>query len=391
MSENALVQHPPLAPTVDDLICAALRGENPAWPWGDDAAKCASLLDRVALHGVGALLHSQPGNADWPPAVQQQLRAQAVQQAMWEMRHQQVLAHTLLALDGIGVQPVLIKGTALAYSLYANPVLRTRADTDLIIPMDAKDQVDDALVSLGFARSLGVSGEFVSYQASYTLQTPDGGAHTLDLHWKINNSELLSRLFTYDELADDSQPLPQLCAHALGASRVHALLLACMHRSTHKQNPYYVDGESHHEADRLIWLYDIHLLAGQLNPREWTEVVRLAGGKGLRAVCLEGMEHAHGCFNTAYPEAVLAALAQPGKAEPAARYLAGGKLRQQWMDFCALGSIPHQLRLIRETLLPSKAYMRAKYPTPSFGGLPGLYLRRFIGGLLKTLRRADHT
>jgi hypothetical protein len=380
------LQHPPLdVPTADDLICATLRGERPAWPWADDSAAIAELDSRVAFHGVPALLHSCLASSDWPSTVVQGLRARAVQQAMWELRHQQVLAQTLAALDAIGVQPVLIKGTALAYSLYADPTLRTRADTDLIIPIDARDRVHGLLTSLGFEHSLAVSGEFVSYQASYTRDAAHGASHTLDLHWKINNSELLSRLFTYDELWHDAESLPQLCPHALGASQVHALLLACMHRSTHKQNPYYVNGDAHHDADRLIWLYDIHLLAGRFNIREWDEFVRLAGEKGLRAVCLEGMHHARACFHTPYPDAVLAALTQPGAAEPAARYLDGGKVRQQWMDFRALGSLSRQLRFARELLVPSADYMRSKYPDMPPGWLPWLYLRRAAGGLMKRL------
>ena len=197
------------------------------------------------------MLHDRLAGSDWPAQVLRRLRANAIQLAMWELRHQQILAQTLGRLHGIGIQPVLIKGTALAYSLYPDPALRTRGDTDLIIPMDAKEQVHEALVSIGFERSVSVSGEFVSYQASYS-QSSDGNIHTLDLHWKINNSELLSRLFTYEELRRDAVPLPALCSHALGASRTHALLLACMHRSTHKQIPYYVIGMPHHTADRLI-------------------------------------------------------------------------------------------------------------------------------------------
>lgn len=376
-------------PTADDLICAALRGENPAWPWADHSAAIADLDSQVAFHGVPALLYSCLASGDWPSTVVQNLRARAVQQAMWELRHQQVLARTLAALDEIDVQPVLIKGTALAYSLYADPVLRTRADTDLIIPMDAKDRVHGLLTSLGFERSLAVSGEFVSYQASYTCDTADGASHTLDLHWKINNSELLSRLFTYDELWRDAAPLPQLCPDALGASQVHALLVACMHRSTHKQNPYYVNGEPHHDADRLIWLYDIHLLAGRFNIREWDELVRLAGEKGLRAVCLEGMRHAQACFHTQYPEAVLEALAKRGlgTAEPAARYLAGGRLRQQWMDFAALGSFARQLQWLRELFFPPAVYMQSKYADHRLDWLPWLYLWRACAGLIRGVAR----
>lgn len=391
LRDNASLQYPmPAVPTADDLICAALRGEKPAWPWNEDAEAMAAFQGRVEMHGASALLHSCVGAAnDWPPRLLQQLRATAVQLAMWELRHQQVLAETLAALNASGIEPVLIKGTALAYSLYPDPALRTRGDTDLVVRADAKDRVHDVLSSLGFERSLGVSGEFVSYQANYSRMAPDGGSHTLDLHWKINNSELLSRLFTYDELRRDAQPLPQLCPHALGTSRVHALLLACMHRGTHKQNPYYVDGTAHYEADRLIWLYDLHLLAGQLVEREWDEFLRQAQQKELRAVCLEGIERARACLHTKVPPAVITALQRKGSYERPARYLRTSKLRQQWMDFRSLGRLRDQLRLVRETLFPPASYMRRKYSQARVAALPWLYLRRVVGGLLKSFRRAD--
>src|SRR3990167_6274060 len=47
------------APAVDDLICAALRGENPSWPRDAGAAQGDTLLERAEFHGVGVLLHSQ--------------------------------------------------------------------------------------------------------------------------------------------------------------------------------------------------------------------------------------------------------------------------------------------------------------------------------------------
>jgi hypothetical protein len=307
---------------------------------------------------------------------------------MWELRHQQVLARMLTALAAIDVQPVLFKGTALAYSLYANPVLRARGDTDLIVAPESTGEVDTALNALGFVRSVAVSGDFISYQACYTREEDAGESHTLDLHWRINNSEVLARLFTYEELRRQAQSLPRLCPEALAASPVHAMLLACMHRATHKQNPMYVRGVPHHDADRLIWLYDIHLLAKSFDSAQWNEFMRLADSKGLRAVCLEGMEHARACFRTEYPENVLAALARNDALEPAALYLNGSRLRQQWMDFLAIAGAANKLRFLRESIFPSAAYMRHKYPDARPGWLPWLYVRRAVGGVLKKLQRS---
>jgi hypothetical protein len=292
----------------------------------------------------------------------------------------------LAAFAAIDVQPVLFKGTALAYSLYANPVLRARGDTDLIVAPESTANVDAILKELGFVRNVGVSGEFVSYQASYAREEDGGETHTLDLHWRINNSEVLARLFAYDELRGPAQALPKLCPQALCASPVHALLLACMHRATHKQNPIYVDGVAHYGGDRLIWLYDIHLLAESFTTAQWEEFAQLAEEKGLRAVCLEGMVRARSCFHTEYPEAVMAALARAGSAEPAAIYLNGSRLRQQWMDFCAIPGVRNKLRFLRESVFPPEAYMRHKYPDARPGWLPWLYLRRAFGGVAKKLR-----
>src|SRR4051794_36157600 len=121
-------------PAPHDLICSVLRDEQAAWPWAiDEAAAIQRLRRHAARHGVEALLHARLTASGWPGEILGILRSTAIQHAVWEMRHQQLLAKTLAALHRAGIDPVLIKGTALAYSLYPNPVLRSRGDTDLII------------------------------------------------------------------------------------------------------------------------------------------------------------------------------------------------------------------------------------------------------------------
>ncbi len=367
-------------------MCAVLRGEHPAWPDADDPALADAFLARSEYHGVQALLYERlHGAADWPAAVLETLHRQALGGTMWELRHQQVVAEMLAALARIGVEPVLFKGTALAYSLFPGPALRTRGDTDLFVPPRDKARTLDALAALGFARMLEL-GELTSYQACLTREVPGGGEHTLDLHWKINNSELLARLFDYGELRRDAVPLPALSPHALAAGPVHALLIACMHRAGHKQAPYYVDGVAHYSGDRLIWLYDIHLLAQALSPSQWTEFLTRAEQKGLRAVCLEGIEQTQRCFATAVPAEVIEALARPGPVERPAVYLDAGHLRRRWMNLCAHDDLAARLRYVRELAFPPADYMRERFADARPGWLPWLYLRRALGGLR---RRGD--
>ncbi len=362
---------------VDNLICAVLRGERPVWP-GDEQDLASLFLARANHHGVVPLLNIHLAGVPWPAAVGQACRNQARALAMWELRHQQVLAEMLVAAAAVGLVPILIKGTALAYSIYADPSLRSRADTDLLVPETSQQQAHALLVALGYRCVEGVP----SYQASYTMNADDGTRHTLDLHWKINNSELLSDLFHYDELRKHAEPLPKLCSQAIGASLMHALLLACMHRATHKQNPYHSNGTEHHDPDRMIWLYDVHLLSGRLSAADWQAFVAAASEKGLRAVCLEGMQRAAAVFGTLYPQDVIPSLASASGEAPE-RYLNASGLKQQWIDLQALGSLGAQVRWISAQLIPPAKYMRLKYADSRFQWLPWLYLRRAMGGVLK--------
>ena len=271
----------------------------------------------------------------------------------------------------------------LAYSVYTNPAFRTRGDTDFIIQPQERARLHDVLAALGFKTEMGATVEFVSYQASYTLEAQGSGTHTLDVHWRISNRHLLSKLFSYEELRSKAVPLPDLCPDAMGAGPVHALLLACMHRAGHKQSAYYVDGVAHYSGDRLIWLYDIHLLAGAFTVSQWDEFLRLAREKGLCATCLEGMEHARARFHSKYPEFVPAALAQAGGCERAANYLNASRLRQHWLDVCASDGIPNRMRFIGELVFPPAGYMHSIYPQAKPGWLPWLYARRAFRSVIK--------
>jgi hypothetical protein len=314
----------------------------------------------------------------------QTLRQQVIRGTALELLRRKVVADVLATLAGAGIEPVLFKGTALAYSLYADPALRTRSDTDLLVPEDQRGRAMDALAALGYARVLEL-GELASYQACLTREGV--GAHTLDLHWKISNSELFSRLFDYEELRAAAEPLPALAPQALGASPMHAMLIACMHRAAHVQAPYFVGGVAYYGGDRLIWLYDIHLLAMSFSQPQWGELLALARRKGFRSVCLEGIEQARLHLGTPVPTEVLAELGRKGPVEPTAAYLKAGHLRRRWLDLWAYEGVREKLRFARELAFPPAAYMRERFPSARLDWLPWLYVRRAIGGMRR--RGAD--
>lgn len=370
------------------FLCSLLRSENPSWPQDTDHTFAANLILRARFHGVLPLMHDKLQHENeyaqsLPQEVIQACRQDAIEHAMWELRHQDLMGQVLTQLALNGIHPVLFKGTALAYSIYPSGALRIRGDTDLIIPLSALAQFTTILATLYFQQVGGMVGELVAYQTGFERQDPVSGAHTLDVHWRINNSELLSRLFSYEELHRRAQPLPSLSRDALAVGLVDALLIANMHRAKHKQSAYYVDGTAYFDGDRFIWLYDIHLLLGRMSSSQLTEFVAAAAEKGLRAVCLEGIELAQRYFHTQVPDEVTLELRRSGPPETVARYLNGSHLLRRWMDFKALGNIHKQFQFLKEKFFPPVSYMRNKNPDATFLSLPWLYLHRAMGGLRK--------
>lgn len=382
-----------LMPPMEELICAALRGERPCWPAEANDSFAAFFLSRSAYHGVQALLHqrfhAEAGffETAWPNTILDACKDSAIGQAMWEMRHQQLLRQVVATLTNSGVRPIFFKGTALAYDLYSSPHLRTRGDTDIIIPLDAREKVGAALESLGFTCWFGAKGDLVSHTAICSREDAATGVHELDLHWRISNAQILSRLFSYEELRVAAAPLPALSADAIAAGRVHALLLACMHRAGHRQCPYFVDDVEHYGGDRLIWLYDIHLILGELSSAQYEELVAIAERKGLGGVCLEGVEEARACFHTSVPEGVRSALARMGPAEAVSRYLDGSVMYQYYANFLAVDGAANKVRFLGQLLFPSEEYMRRTYPRVKPDWLPWLYARRTAIEIAKRIYR----
>jgi hypothetical protein len=202
--------------------------------------------------------------------------------------------------------------------------------------------------------------------------------HALDIHRRISNVRAFADVLTYDELSRDAVQVPSLGAHAWSSSPVHALLIACVHRVAH-----------HSDSDRLLWLFDVHLLADGLSPREHGSFTALAVARGLRAVCVKTLDLAQIAFggdDVVWPTS----LPEPSAVEPTAAFLRSGGLRQIDLlkaDLAATPLFRTRLQLLREHLFPSSSFMYARYQTRLKLALPWLYLHRILSGAPRWFRR----
>jgi hypothetical protein len=173
----------------DDLIAQALRTATP-WP---DGMETGLVQQRAIYHGITGLLMVRAVHlADWPEDLRTRLRAEALAQTMWEVRHRSILTPLLAALEAADVKTVLLKGTALAYSLYPAPAQRNRGDTDLLVAPDHLDRARAILTEQGFATDMQMAKVAdPERQESWTFTAADGGEHEIDLHVDVFSSPAL--------------------------------------------------------------------------------------------------------------------------------------------------------------------------------------------------------
>jgi hypothetical protein len=351
----------------------------------------ARLVNLAQLHGVTSLLaHRLPSRSSAcpPEPLFELLRGHLRHEAARELVVEAELQRLCAALHAGGVRHLLFKGAPLAYTVYPEPYLRTRCDTDLLVAGDQRDAVDMLLRSAGYAPDEDAAGgEIASSERMYTRQLPCEVSHVVDLHWRLSNLQAFANALDFETLWAGSRPVPRLGPSARMPGFVHALLIACLHRAGHLGPTREVEGVEYTTGNRLIWLYDIHLLAIRLDGAGWDRFVSEAGAKGLRAVCLDGLRTAREHLPVSVPQDVLDALSRPGPREVTAGHLRGGRWRRHLVDLQGVRGWGERGRLLREWLFPPASYMLRKYGTHSRASLPWLYLRRVLGGIWRSRNR----
>jgi hypothetical protein len=361
-------------------LAAVLRDETlPATVAHDPAAFVRACRDDDLTGLVYDVVRKQDRGGDWVRAVRGALAAEARAHAAEEILRRRELMAVLAALAAAGIQPIVIKGMALAYSVYTVPAARRCRDTDLLVRRNELTAVRATLAQLGYAAAHQCEGELLFYQIALKKTDSFGLVHTLDVHWKISTQSLFAGLLTLDEVVAASTPLAALGSHARGAGPLHALLLACVHPVMH-----------HRQAHSLVWVYDVHLLASRLSASQFDQFATLALEKQVAAVCAHQLKLTARLMGTRIPDGVLQRLEAAGASEASAAYL---RPDRRWRDelmwnLQGLSSWRERARLLREVAFPGRRYILDAYRVASPAGaalLPALYLHRLATGGWKVI------
>jgi hypothetical protein len=371
------------AAVLTDCVAAVLRGDP-------DAAGRAGFqlstefFEAADRHGVlllvGRMLRDSKWTDDIPSELSESLSSRARCDQSVELVRREELRRVVGALHSSGISSIVFKGAALAYTHYEFPHLRPRLDTDLLIAPDNRLRARDVLESIGYTPANVVARDALFTEAMFHRKGIGTVHHVLDLHWRVISRPLFREVLTLDEIHSSVVTVPALGPAARTLDPVHALLLACIHPVAH-----------HHSDWRLIWLYDVALLADRLNAAEWLRFRQLATARHVSCICKHAFELVArhlGERDWLRDSGMLAIPDRRRYEEASAAYLEGRQSawRDLLLDLNASRGLLGKSRLLLAHAFPDLKYMRAQYSTSGWLALTSAYIRRLAGACVQLAR-----
>ena len=317
-----------------------------------DSYKGKEILRSLRYHGITELSYKQFENK---PKLHNALEALSKESIAVEMSRSVEIEKLLKNLHALSIDFLVFKGTALAYFLYRNAWQRPRSDTDILINKNDLDKILELFYELGYEQSISISGKFVSYQTTVTKQVSTQFVHRVDIHWKINNRQILANCYSLDELLERSKNCTLLNQEMFIPNNIDSLILACIHRIGH-----------HADNERIIWLYDIHLLAESLSHEKWAMLIAKVRKKNVSQIVFDGISTSNALLDTKIDKSIYQALKKSLNTNEASAIFLDreqGHFKLFFNDLMFLPKWSQRLMLIKEHLVPDKEYLAAKSPS----------------------------
>jgi hypothetical protein len=379
------------------LLCAAGReaGEAGLQPLLRRGVDWEYLLDLGLRHGLLPLARErlrrlEPGLV--PPPVLDRLERGYYTSLRRNLRLAAGLAEAVAALQAAGIEPIVLKGGALAGTVYPDPGLRPMLDLDLLVPVAAMGRAGSALAAIGYHLPPGLPACPVAFQQRFGggldwLRQGGSGPLAIDLQHDLVGVDFCRHAFGLEPAAlrAAARPLPLVRGQALQLSAEDTLIHLCLHPALH--DAYALPLLAYVDIDRL--------LAGEACAAFWQRLAERAAQFRVRAVVYHGLRRARALLGTPVPDGTLAALA-PGRlrAQIVARLapLDEGRVwagtdrplsgLRQLLLYAALMDRPRDaLGMVRAILFPGREWLALRYGLPD-GRQARLY------GLLHPLRVA---
>lgn len=236
------------------------------------------------------------------------------------------LVRVFNAAQGAGLQLLLIKGEALARTLYPSQACRPSGDFDMLINPSQLALGEQIMLELGYTPG-SFEGLHMFGQRTWQLRhAGQNRAFVVDLHWDLSNRRYFRNRLSFETIYGAAGDI----AVNNGSIRVpapqHALLIACVHLAA---------AEPDMPVD-LRWLLDIRLLLDALDDGEFLKLVDEANAGGLIDVIAHYGAMADQVLGPCRHRDRIAALARDIDRTARRRYQRS--CTQRWYDFIEYGA-----------------------------------------------------
>ncbi len=395
------VEPGPLAAQLFQAVCNTLAGVPNAGEWVYLPAEAWPLLPGITdFEGVGPLLFTvlRRGStlplaslANSAPAIQalgQQYYNTAAQNTLFHKALLQILA----AFQSAGVQPLLLKGAALAFThfaqddrpVYLDPALRPMVDLDFLVRLEQRGAALEALESLGYTDA---EPETVPGLAQHTLHAAyyrGGPANRVgvELHWNLIAGPADERTVPSEWFWAQARPAVVIPDWVNSCGVQPQILTPTAHLL------YLVghQGLRHPDYLRLLWLYDIHLLlvrhwiavrqAGAEDRQDtspnhslldWDTLAQQALALGWGPALAAVLSEVQACFGSPLPPGFLERLPGP-RLDPQPAFQRT-RTQHTWDELRRLAPLA-RIQAIFALLFPAPSYMRWRYQKRPAGAFP---------------------
>ena len=186
----------------------------------------ATLASDAEAHGLAPLAHLwlQPYRQAAPAATMQQLEALELRHRMWHRERTIALAEILQALERASIDAIVLKGAALAWSIYPSPALRPMGDIDLMVPAAAARAAQLSLRRLAFdaedmrQRRFGRN----AHHLPIASRSQNGVTISIEIHRDALSRDTLSSI-SMSNLTESPRPFDMNGTHALALGHVDTL------------------------------------------------------------------------------------------------------------------------------------------------------------------------
>lgn len=352
-------------------LLSILKGNLPD-PFKVERGEWNLLLNALAIHRLVPLFYQKvmklPVELHPPEDTKDKLRMIFLQNRLRVLSIEKQLKEIVNIFKKDDIKYILLKGFGMGITIYSDPVFRIGDDIDLLVLRDDVVKAESALESLGYKCNdkifKAVSGFHM--EEKYIRKK----SVNVDLHWDIH---ILYGMRTGEFITDLYERACEVHEGSLTFKVLHPVdnLVYCS-----------IHIDKHPDEIRLIWIYDLSLIAKELsNKDDWEEVRERAIQWQAVMVLKRALVLAQTWTDIKIPEGFLVSLKKERSIKDR---IYGYKLFNSFKkSFLTERVSINNIQYLLKTIFPEPSRMYRDFPPSHRMLLPLSYIRRWLKWIMK--------